>query len=60
LEKGKIIDHNSYVDEALKTLGNELEEENPKFGCQGLILAHENSHPILIKASTTFLKVISL
>jgi hypothetical protein len=54
LEKGKIIDHNSYVDEALKTLGNELEEENPKFGCQGLILVNENSHPILIKASTTF------
>jgi hypothetical protein len=37
LERGKTTGHDSYVNETLKHLIDQLEAKKPKFGCQGLI-----------------------
>jgi hypothetical protein len=55
LERGKTTDHDSYVDETLKHLIDQLEENKPKFGCQGLVFYSYNIIPLSINAYTTFL-----
>jgi hypothetical protein len=50
LEKGKTTDHDSYMDETLKHLINQLEENKPKFGYQGLVFYSYNIIPLPMKA----------
>ena len=56
LEKGKTINHDTYLKETLQPLVKVLQAQRPQSGCRGLKFHHDNTRPHVDKSIITFLK----
>ena len=45
LDKGKTINHDSYIEETLKPLVKDINVQRTETGCKGLKFHHDNARP---------------
>ena len=57
LEKGKTINHDSYIEETLKPLVKDINTQRPESGCKGLKFHHDNARPHTHRDVVAFLEV---
>ena len=56
LDRGKTINHQSYIDDTLKPLIEGIKKQRPEYGCKNLKIHHDNARPHIHQDVVTLLE----